>query len=153
MSSILVEVITRFAVPAIMGAMILYAVVLCFTAEAKVPAFSGVLAGFVGFAVFAIHTASRDRPTLVVARHPLALNIPGLVSGVIAGFIFSLLAVLLLRSSGVGIATLLLVVSGSIGLYIYLFSVQLHLFMLYGSLGLAFGWLIRKVVIPIDACS
>lgn len=147
------DAVTYVLVPAIMISMVIYALVLCSSSDIEEhrAAVSGALAGFILFVVYVISSAATKVPTPDFSpKHPMSLNVAGIIVGLIVGFLVSWVVAVVVPTRAVGVATLLLTASGSAGLYTYFFSIQLHQFLLYGALALAFGWLIRFVLIPID---
>ena len=147
------DAVTYVLVPAIMISMIIYAIALCSSSHADEPrvAISGTLAGFILFVIYVISSVATKVPTPDFSpKHPMSLNVAGIIVGLITGFLVSWIVAAVVPTRAIGVATLLLTASGSTGLYTYFFSAQLHQFLLYGALALAFGWLIRVVLIPID---
>jgi hypothetical protein len=150
MATHILDAVSYIGVPAIMVSMLLYAVIICFSAEdGPGRAIAGGLAGVIILAVFVVSTVSKNTrlPNLNV-NFPLTVNVAGIVAGLAVGFVASLIVKYTVHTAAVGIATLLLTTFGANGLYGYFFSVSLHQFLLYGFLFFALGWLIR-VVLPI----
>lgn len=134
-----------------MASIVIYVAYICNNTTYRVPAVSGALAGIMVFIAYVISSGPAEGPAPIFgARLHLTFNIAGVVLGAVVGFLVNLLVGLVLLSRMVGLATLILTVSGAVGLYTYFFSTHLHEFLLYCSIGLVFGWLMRYVLVPID---
>ena len=85
-------------VPGIFVSILIYAVALCFYFDygrshaGPWQAISGGLAGLILFAVYVISSAPGHASTVDLSiKHPLSVNVAGIVLGLIAGFVASLI--------------------------------------------------------------
>jgi hypothetical protein len=118
------------------------------TAELKVSSWAGFWAGLLTFVVYVVsHLREIREPDLHVSALP-GLDLWSLVLGFGGGFVFLVLVRHAVPTRLVGLLTLMLAASSTTAVYTYVFIENLHVSVLYWTLGTALGILLHIVLFP-----
>ena len=120
--------------------------------ETSDSAVAGLMAGFIGFIIYAIGSAaSRSAFPQFSPSHPPVFDIIAFILGIVIGFGAPLIIDKIPAMKAVGVSTLILTFAGCAGLYSYLFASSVHRFILYASLSAALGWLLSGIFFRTEA--
>jgi hypothetical protein len=151
MTAIIATTVQWVILPSIMMAVFAFAWVIAGTArgpELKVSSWAGVGAGLLTFVIYVVSQLSRiHEPELHFSALP-GLQLLPIGWGLATGFLFLWMVRYAVPTRLVGIITLMLSVSSTSAMFIYVFLDSMRVEVLYWTLGTALGILLHVVFFP-----